>query len=119
MAVRRRVRHSSTDPSSAAFEAVRRIGIECRLVIIASLFARPLRFHELQKVGTGVEAKTLTRVLKYLVSEGIVERKVLDSQPVEVRYSLTEKGRQLRPVIDSLQIWGERWVTPPSGPIEG
>lgn len=111
MGARRRVRHSPTDPRSPAFEAVRRIGIECRLVIIASLFARPMRFHELQKVGTGVEAKTLSRVLKYLESEGIVRREVLDGRPVGVEYSLTEKGRELKPVVESLNEWGSRWIT--------
>ncbi len=112
VATKRRPKHSPADPGSPAFEAVRRIGIECRLVIINSLLGGPMRFNELQKVGTGIEAKTLARVLKYLVSEGIVQREVLGSQAIAVQYSLTEKGRQLRPVIDSLHAWGEKWIMP-------
>lgn len=44
-----------------------------------------------------VEAKTLSRVLKYLTAEGIVEREVLTSNPVGVRYTLTDEGRELEP----------------------
>ena len=105
----------SKDPSSPAYEAIRRIGIECRLVIVRNLLDRPMRFGELLKVGVGIEPKTLSRVLKYLEAEEIERRKVLSPSPLAVEYSLTEKGMQLRPVIDSLQVWGERWVVPRDG----
>jgi DNA-binding HxlR family transcriptional regulator len=108
----RRPKHRSKDPNSPALEAVKRIGNECRVVIITSLFDRPLRFAELLKVGAGIEPKTLSRVLKYLESEEIVRRDVLSTRPLAVQYALTEKGRHLRPVIESLQTWGERWVLP-------
>jgi DNA-binding HxlR family transcriptional regulator len=29
-----------------------------------------------------------------------------------VQYALTEKGRQLRPVLESLRTWGDRWIAP-------
>jgi DNA-binding HxlR family transcriptional regulator len=108
----RKPKHRSEDPGSPAFEAIKRIGQECRVVIIRGLFDRPLRFGELLKLGVGIEPKTLSRVLKYLDSEGIVRRDVLSTRPLSVQYSLTEKGKQLKPVIDSLQTWGERWVLP-------
>jgi|HubBroStandDraft_1064217.scaffolds.fasta_scaffold00084_7 DNA-binding HxlR family transcriptional regulator len=91
-------------------------------MIIQNLLNGPMRFHELQRTGMGVDAKTLSRVLKYLVNEEIVRREVLTTQPIAVRYSLTEKGRDLKPVIDSLDAWGLRWLRPasampvPSGP---
>ena len=108
----RKAKHTARDPNSAAYEAAKTIGNECRLVIIRSLFDHPMRFGELLHVGVGVEPKTLSRVLKYLESEGIVNRQVLSTRPVSVRYSLTEKGEQLRPVMDSLQSWGEKWILP-------
>jgi DNA-binding HxlR family transcriptional regulator len=108
----RKPKHRSEDPGSPAFEAVKTIGQECRVVIIRSLLAGPLRFSELLKIGVGIEPKTLSRVLKFLESEGIVRRDVLGTRPLSVQYSLTEKGKQLKPVIDSLQTWGERWVLP-------
>jgi DNA-binding HxlR family transcriptional regulator len=108
----RKPKHRSGDPGSPAFEAVKRVGQECRVVIIRSLLNGPLRFSELLKLGVGIEPKTLSRVLKYLESEEIVRRDVLSTRPLSVQYSLTEKGRQLRPVIDSLQVWGEKWILP-------
>jgi DNA-binding HxlR family transcriptional regulator len=70
---------------------------------------RPMRFHELVKLGVGLDPKTLSRVLKYLVSEEIIQRDVLSTSPFAVQYALTEKGRQLGPVIEALRDWGERW----------
>lgn len=76
-----------------------------------------MRFNELLKTATGVDPRSLSRVLKYLASEEIVRRDVLSTQPFMVQYSLTEKGRQLEPVVDSLRTWGERWLVPQQNTI--
>ena len=93
-------------------ESVRKVGNEWRLVVVRYLLDRPMRFNELLRVAGGVDAKTLSRVLKYLVSEGIVRREVLKTQPFMVQYQLTQMGEQLRPVVESLRTWGNRWVLP-------
>jgi DNA-binding HxlR family transcriptional regulator len=69
-----------------------------------------MRFNELLRVACGIDAKTLSRVLKYLTAEQIVRRDVLDTQPFTVRYALTDKGEQVRPIMQSLKAWGEAWV---------
>jgi DNA-binding HxlR family transcriptional regulator len=89
-----------------------KVGNELRLVVISSLIARPLRFNELVETAAGVDPRSLSRVLKFLASEGIVRRDVLSTQPFAVQYSLTEKGRQLEPVVEALRAWGERWLMP-------
>jgi|HubBroStandDraft_1064217.scaffolds.fasta_scaffold1219726_1 DNA-binding HxlR family transcriptional regulator len=109
---RRRPRHRTGDPGSSAFEAVRKVGNECRMVIIRNLLDAPRRFSELERIGAGIEPKTLARVLRYLESEGIVRRTVVSTRPMAVQYALTEKGRQLRPVLESLRTWGDRWIAP-------
>ncbi len=93
-------------------ESVRKVGNEWRLVVVRYLLDRPMRFNELLRAADGVDAKTLSRVLKYLVSEGIVRREVLKTQPFMVQYQLTQMGEQLRPVVESLRAWGDRWVIP-------
>ncbi len=93
-------------------ESVRKVGNEWRLIVVRYLLDRPMRFNELMRVAGGVDAKTLSRVLKYLASEGIVKRDVLSTQPFTVQYELSEKGKQLRPVIESLRAWGNQWVLP-------
>jgi DNA-binding HxlR family transcriptional regulator len=71
-----------------------------------------MRFNELLKVACEIDPKTLSRVLKYLAAEKIVRREVLDTQPFTVRYALTDKGEQVRPIMQSLKAWGETWVLP-------
>ena len=93
-------------------ESVRKVGNEWRLIIVRYLLDRPMRFNELLRVAGGVDAKTLSRVLKYLTSEGIVKRDVLSTKPFTVQYELSQKGKQLRPVIESLRAWGNQWVLP-------
>ncbi|OLD13994.1 MAG: hypothetical protein AUI93_00100 [Crenarchaeota archaeon 13_1_40CM_3_52_10] len=96
----------------AAVESARRIGNQWRLIVIRYLLENPMRFNELLKIACDIDPKTLSRVLKYLVAEKIVRREVLGTQPFTVRYALTDKGEQVRPIMQSLKAWGETWVLP-------
>ena len=96
----------------AAVESARKIGNQWRLVVIRYLLERPMRFNELLKIACDIDPKTLSRVLKYLTKEQIVRREVLGTQPFTVRYALTDKGEQVRPIMQSLKTWGEAWVLP-------
>ena|SRR2546422_4940496 len=113
----RRLRTHSACP---AIESIRKVGNELRLAVVSSLIQGPLRFSGILDAASGLDPKSLSRVLKYLASEGIVRRDVLSTQPVAVQYSLTEKGRQLESVVEALRVWGERWIVPqevvPSSP---
>jgi DNA-binding HxlR family transcriptional regulator len=95
-----------------AVESARKIGNQWRLIVIRYLLERPLRFNELLKVACGIDPKTLSRVLKYLAAEEIIRRDVLGTQPFTVQYALTDKGEQIRPIMQSLKTWGESWVLP-------
>lgn len=92
-------------------ESLHFVGNEKRLFIIRYLMDRPLRYNELLKFG--IDSKTLSRALKNLERNGIVRREILSTQPFSVRYSLTEKGHALKPVIDSLRTWAETWIVRP------
>src|SRR5436309_605503 len=94
----------------AAVESARKIGNQWRLIVIRYLLERPMRFNELLRVACEIDTKTLSRVLKYLASEKIVQRQVLGTQPFTVRYALTDKGEQIRPIMQSLKAWGETWI---------
>jgi DNA-binding HxlR family transcriptional regulator len=91
-------------------ESLHQVGNEKKLVVIRFLLDRPMRFNQLLKVG--LDSKTLSRALKSMEAQGLVNRQVINTQPFSVEYSLTEKGRALKPVIDSLRTWAERWVSP-------
>ena len=89
----------------AAVESARKIGNQWRLIVIRYLLERPMRFNELLRAACEIDTKTLSRVLKYLASEKVVQREVLGTQPFTVRYALTDKGEQIRPdnaIIESV-----------------
>jgi len=106
------IRERNDQTACPAVKSITKVGNQLRLVVVRYLIDRPLRFNELLEAATGVDPRSLSRVLKFLASEGIVRRDVLSTQPFAVQYSLTEKGRQLQPVVEALRVWGERWLMP-------
>ena len=91
-------------------EAVEQIGSQWRLVILHDLQEAEKRFNELKR-STGASSRTLSRVLDDLEEVGLVDRRV-EEQPIATYYSLTEKGRALCPVMDTLEDWASEWVEP-------
>jgi DNA-binding HxlR family transcriptional regulator len=63
----------------------------------------------LAKAVPGLSDRLLSRRLRELEDEGLVERVVEPGTPVRVTYALTEKGADLRPAIAELQAWARRW----------
>jgi len=64
------------------------------------------RFGELQRSIPQVTKKMLAQQLRELERDGIVHRNVFAEVPARVEYSLTEHGRSLAPVIESICAWG-------------
>ena len=68
------------------------IGTEWRLAIVHRLLEGPQRFSEILKSNSHLNAKTLSATLKFLESQGVVQRTVVSTRPFSVVYSLTEMG---------------------------
>jgi DNA-binding HxlR family transcriptional regulator len=64
----------------------------------------PSRFNELKR-ALNITATTLSRRLDALVDHGLVHREVYAEVPARVEYTLTERGKTLRPVLRSLFGW--------------
>ncbi len=92
--------------------AVGVIGTEWRLAIVHRLLDGPQRFSEILKSNPRLNAKTLSATLKFLESQGVVQRTVVSTRPFSVVYSLTEMGLGLAPAARELRAWGERWLLP-------
>ena len=92
--------------------AVGVIGTEWRLAIVHRLLDGPQRFSEILKSNARLNAKTLSATLKFLESQGVVQRTVVSTRPFSVVYSLTEMGLGLAPAARELRAWGERWLLP-------
>lgn len=78
-------------------------------LIINQLLHGPQRFCTI-KSSMPISARVLSERLKDLESEGIVIRNVYPETPVRIEYSLTEKGKELKPLMKELEIWAEKWV---------
>src|ERR1700721_107028 len=71
------------------------------------------RFCELERSLQGISPRTLSLRLRALEEEGIVERQTYPEVPPRVEYALTEKGRALVPLIESMRTYGRQWLETP------
>ncbi|PTT02189.1 transcriptional regulator [Pedobacter sp. HMWF019] len=77
-----------------------------KLPIIASLLHGKTRFKDLQDNIDKITPRMLSKELKELEINGIVERRVYNQTPVLIEYILTESGKSITSVIDSMIDWG-------------
>lgn len=111
----RRSRRKSGDPDSAVHvcpyfhAAVELIGKRWTGAILWALSERPHYYAELSLAIPGLSDRLLSRRLRELEREGLVERSVHPGSPARVSYSLTKKGSALGPAIHALRKWGRRW----------
>lgn len=87
-------------------------------LLLDSLLGGPRRFCELTAAVDGLSDRVLSDRLRELEDEGIVERVVYPQIPVRVEYRLTEKGYDLRPVVQAMHTWAETWLSLPETPVE-
>lgn len=85
------------------------IGNKWKLLIIRNLRERPWRFNELKKDLAGISQKVLTDNLRALEADGIITRTAYPEVPPRVEYALSELGETLRPVLNSMEAWGESY----------
>ena len=85
---------------------VKFIGGKWKLTILYALLSGTRRFNELQRLVGNPSARMLTLQLRELEEDKIIKRKVYDQIPPKVEYSLTEKGKSLSAVLDTMAQWG-------------
>ncbi len=86
------------------------IGGKWKGVVLFHLLAGTKRFNELKRTMPKVTQRMLTRQLRELEADRIIERRVYPEVPPRVEYSLTELGRTLEPILRTLQTWGVEHV---------
>ncbi len=82
------------------------ISSKWNILILRDLMGGTKRFGELQRSIGLISQKVLTASLRDLENKAIVDRKVYAEVPPRVEYSLTELGRSLKPILDSMWDWG-------------
>lgn len=86
-----------------------------KIFILRELLTGTKRFSELQRSVTNISQKMLTQNLRSMEEDGIVIRRIYAEVPPRVEYHLSELGMTLRPVIDVLWDWGEKYKERVSG----
>jgi DNA-binding HxlR family transcriptional regulator len=75
------------------------------VMILTLLTEKPTRFNEMRRRLEGITHKALTQALRRLERNGLIARKVLDTSPVAVEYSITELGRTLQVPFGAVYEW--------------
>ena len=78
-----------------------------KMIIIYLLANRAMRYNELKRTIKNISFQSLTRTLKELEDDGLLQRKDYNENPPKVEYSLTEKADTLIPILNQLCNWGE------------
>ena len=96
-------------PDCPVATTVSLIGSKWKLLIMRNLLVRPWRFNELQKSLDGISQKVLTDSLRSMEADGINTRTVYPEVPPRVEYALSELGESMRPIIKSMEAWGNNY----------
>lgn len=111
------VKKPHTDPPictnniMSMLDALDVLGGKWRLLILHYLLARSEEtntFKKIEKDVQGISAKMLSKELKVLESNKLITRKIMNTRPVTVQYSITGYGKEARHIIASLVEWGQR-----------
>src|SRR5205085_10213398 len=86
------------------------VGDKWTLWIVRDLAAGPRRFVELQRVLPGISTEQLRSRLNRMVADGMLTRKRYREVPPRVDYELTERARELMPILGELARWGYDWA---------
>jgi len=86
------------------------VGDKWTLLIVRDLVGGPRRFVELQRTLPGISTEQLRSRLNRMVADGLLTRQRYREVPPRVDYELTERARDLLPVIGALSRWGYQWT---------
>lgn len=84
-----------------------RLAEKWTMLTLAALRDGPLRFGALHRRIEGVSQKMLTKTLRKLEHDGLVNRRVFDEMPLRVEYTLTPLGQELSELVLAFKRWTE------------
>lgn len=80
------------------------------MLILRELLAGSTRFNDLRRGVPRMSPTLLSQRLKELEDAGIVSRRASKSERGVSEYRLTKSGDELRPVVEAMGVWGQRWI---------
>jgi DNA-binding HxlR family transcriptional regulator len=103
------------DLTCSVARALSVVGDRWTLLVLRDAFLGIRRFEDFHS-DLGTSRHRLADRLRKLVEHGILDRVPYQERPPRFEYRLTEKGRDLYPVVVSLTRWGDRWMADADGP---
>lgn len=97
-------------------DAIELVGRRWSAAILTASAEGPTRYSDYLNVITGISDRLLTQRLKELAELDLLRREVLATTPVQVRYELTDSGRELMAAMEPLGAWGAKWLANPREP---
>ena len=91
------------------------VGERWSLLILRDLGLGLRRFDDIQK-DLGITRSVLTTRLRSLEEHGVIEKKLYNEKPPRFEYRMTDKGKDLWPVLVHLMKWGDQYYLDPKGP---
>jgi len=100
--------HDSTSCAVAACSGL--LGAKWTALLVHDLSEGARRFTELEAACPGISPRTLSERLRALEDHGVLERRSYPERPPRVEYDLTQKGRDLLPIIEEMRRFGRTWL---------
>jgi DNA-binding HxlR family transcriptional regulator len=110
-------RTSYEDMNCSVAQCLEVVGEWWSLLILRDAFLGIRRFDDFQ-ARLGISRNVLNQRLNHLVEHGVLERVPYQEHPPRSEYRLTDKGRDLWPVVTAMRQWGDRWAAPDGPPVE-
>ncbi len=82
------------------------IGGRWKPILVCHLLSGRKRFGELKRLTPNATERMITLQLRELEADGVISRHVFAEVPPRVEYAITDFGRSLEPVLESMQSWG-------------
>jgi DNA-binding HxlR family transcriptional regulator len=80
------------------------------MVLLRELIAGSTRFNDLRRGVPKMSPTLLSLRLRELEAAGVIERRELKSEKGVFEYHMTDSGKDLRPVVEAMGFWGQKWV---------
>ena len=110
-------RKSFSDMHCSVAQCLDVVGEWWSMLIVRDAFLGVSRFDDFQ-VRLGISRNILNQRLRGLVETGVLEKVPYSDHPPRYDYRLTQKGRDLWPVLTALRQWGDTYAAPDGPPVQ-
>jgi DNA-binding HxlR family transcriptional regulator len=110
-------RKSFSEMDCSVAQCLEVVGEWWSMMIVRDTFMGVTRFEDFQR-RLGISRNILRERLGTLVEAGVLERIPYSEHPPRYDYKLTQKGKDLWPVLTAMRQWGDQYAAPSGPPIE-